>query len=175
MPADLDRRHIPALLRSRALRLRNGEAEQLWNEHAWLATEPSTAISAVQPSEYGKKVIATAKWGSVARVFGSITKIPFAPNTATVEKLLLKKITTTPNPIFETRAARTAELLPPPTGRATYVSLEAAAERVQHWTRRLGRMNERTWRPRRHRHARLAPHLLHSSFHTPSFSSHGPP
>ena len=142
-PPDLDRRDLPALLRSRALRVRNGEAEALWQETEWLAAEPSTAISAVQPETYARTVQATAKWGSTARVFGSINKIPFAPNTPAVESLMLQKISTTPNPTLAARANRTAVLLPPAHGRITYTSQEDAGARIQHWTRRVSRMNPR--------------------------------
>ena len=142
-PSDLDRRDLPALLRSRALRLRNGEAEALWQESVWLSTEPSTAISAVQPEAYARTVTATAKWGSTARVFGCINKIPFAPHTSAVEALLLEKICTAPNPTLAAHANRTATLLPPARGCVSYKSLQDAGERIQHWTRRMSRMNPR--------------------------------
>ena len=56
---------------------------------------------------------------------------------------MLQKINTTPNPALAARANRTAVLLPPAHGRVTYTSQEDAGARIQHWTRRVSRMNPR--------------------------------
>ena len=139
-PPNTERAHWPSLIRSRALRLRNGEGAKLWKATNPLSKAPPNVIAVTPPESYSKMVNDTARWGSIPSVFKAISKIPFAPSTQQVKTLILEKILTEPIQYDHAILQRCAELLPPVNGGASYCTLADRIEGNRRWQRRAARM-----------------------------------
>ena len=104
---------LPALLKTRILRLRAGEATQLWSLHPWCSTaKVPDQIQTIKPENLAAAVNADLKHRTVVSAFRRPKQIPFAPPLLRLAPLFTSKVVTAPNPDLAVLAEQANTILP---------------------------------------------------------------
>ena len=140
-PPDEPRRHLAATIVSRALRLRRGEALALWHAHDWDAARSanlSEAVTTVPPERQAKLINDAIATHSPSSAFRRLYGAPFAPPTASVAPITLRKVATVTNP--DLAPTLISSTLPLPASPATSSVFHDPSERaavISAWTREI--------------------------------------